>query len=167
MVKLRTFELKKVDIKRDFGLINNLSKNRGVCDYISRDFYGFIMEHLANRDDVIEPGGSYVVYKDGIDIGIIGSKLLSDDGILELWCAIKSDLRNKSYGSKLLWEITIYLIENIKGLEDIELKINKQNFPSIQVALNNGFVYRNEDKTNGLNIYRYFNNNDDSNTKTR
>ena len=39
-------------------------------------------------------------------------------------------------------------IENYNGLEDIELKINKQNFPSIQVAFNNGFVYRDEDKTN-------------------
>ena len=76
---------------------------------------------------------------------------------MELWCAIRKDLQNKSYGSKLLWEITIYLIENIKGLEDIELKINKQNFNRIRVATSNGYVYRKTDTTNEINTYRYFN----------
>lgn len=157
MIKLKTFELEKIDLTKHYNLINNLSKDTNICNYISKNFYNFVKKRIPLQDNIIEPGKAYVITKDNIDIGIIGSSELSSDGILELWCAIRKDLQNKSYGSKLLWEITIYLIENIKGLEDIELKINNQNFNSIHVATSNGYVYRTTNTTNEISTYRYFN----------
>ena len=157
MIKLKTFELEKIDLTKHYNLINNLSKDTNICNYISKNFYNFVKKRIPLQDNIIEPGKAYVITKDNIDIGIIGSSELSSDGILEVWCAIRKDLQNKSYGSKLLWEITIYLIENIKGLEDIELKINNQNFNSIHVATSNGYVYRTTNTTNEISTYRYFN----------
>ena len=52
--------------------------------------------------------------------------------------------------------MTPYLIENIKGLNDIELKIDKNNKASKKVALRNGYILDDEDKELGIDIYHYF-----------
>ena len=38
MIKLKTFELEKIDLTKHYNLINNLSKDTNICNYISKNF---------------------------------------------------------------------------------------------------------------------------------
>ena len=89
-------------------------------------------------------------------LGVVGTLDMSSTGVVEVWYSIDKDLRGKGYGEKVLAQVTPYLIENIKGLNDIELKINKNNKASKKVALRNGYILDDEDKELGIDIYHYF-----------
>ena len=99
---------------------------------------------------------SKVVNKDKKNIGVVGTLDMSSTGVVEVWYSIDKDLRGKGYGEKVLAQVTPYLIENIKGLNDIELKIDKNNKASKKVALRNGYILDDEDKELGIDIYHYF-----------
>ena len=55
-----------------------------------------------------------------------------------------------------LAKITPYLIEHVQGLNDIELKIDKNNKASKKVAERNGYLLEESDKDLGIDIYHYF-----------
>ena len=104
----------------------------------------------------MEIGKAYVVNKDKKNIGVVGTLDMSSTGVVEVWYSVDKDLRGKGYGEKVLAQVTPYLIENIKGLNDIELKIDKNNKASKKVALRNGYILDDEDKELGMDIYHYF-----------
>ncbi len=156
MIHLRTFNLEKIDEIKHYDLLMNLDRDAKVKGYISQNFLEWIEKQQSISDDKIELGKSYVIEKDNKYIGIVGSLNFSSTGILEVWYTIKKNLREKGYGEKILAEITPYLIENVQGLNDIELKIDKKNKASQKVALRNGYILEDEDKTNNMDIYHYF-----------
>lgn len=156
MIHLRTLNLEKIDEISHYSLIRSLSEDKLVCEYIAHDFGSFLEKQKSETDDKIETLKSYVIVKDNRYIGIVGSLKFSNAGILEVWYAIKKNLRGHGYGEKILAEITPYLIEHVDSLEDIELKIDKNNKASQKVALRNGYVKVAGDEVNGQDIYRYF-----------
>ena len=127
-----------------------------INKYISHNFISFLDKHEAKSDDKMEIGKAYVVNKDKKNIGVVGTLDMSSTGVVEVWYSVDKDLRGKGYGEKVLAQVTPYLIENIKGLNDIELKIDKNNKASKKVALRNGYILDDEDKELGMDIYHYF-----------
>ena len=156
MINLRTINLEKVDKIKHYNLIMKLNRDKGVNDYISHDFISFLDKYAAETDDKMEIGKCYVVNKDKKNIGVVGTLDMSSTGVVEVWYSIDKDLRGKGYGEKVLAQVTPYLIENIKGLNDIELRINKNNKASKKVAEKNGYDLYYEDKDFGIDIYHYF-----------
>ena len=133
-----------------------LNRDKNINKYISHNFISFLDKHEAKSDDKMEIGKAYVVNKDKKNIGVVGTLDMSITGVVEVWYSIDKDLRGKGYGEKVLAQVTPYLIENIKGLNDIELKIDKNNKASKKVALRNGYILDDEDKELGIDIYHYF-----------
>ena len=147
MIKLDTFYLEKLDIaEKHYGLIEGMSLDKKVKAYIDRDFFVWLGKHQAISDDKIEVGKMYAVIKDGREIGVVGSSGDLEDGILNVVCAIKKNVRDRGYGTKLLEEVTFYYLENIKGIKGIKLVIDQSNKASRGIAINNGFV-----KIDGVN----------------
>ncbi len=99
-----------------------LNRDKNINKYISNNFISFLDKHEAESDDKMEIGKAYVVNKDKKNIGVVGTLDMSSTGVVEVWYSIDKDLRGKGYGEKVLAQVTPYLIENIKGLNDIELK---------------------------------------------
>ena len=133
-----------------------LNRDKNINKYISHNFISFLDKHEAKSDDKMEIGKAYVVNKDKKNIGVVGTLDMSSTGVVEVWYSVDKDLRGKGYGEKVLAQVTPYLIENIKGLNDIELKIDKNNKASKKVALRNGYILDDEDKELGIDIYHYF-----------
>lgn len=156
MIHLRTLNLEKVSEIEHYDLIRNLERDSKVQQYISKDLPRWLSKHQAESEDKIEIGKSYVIEKDNHYIGIVGSLSFSNEGILEVWYAIKKNFREKGYGEKVLAEITPYLIEHVQGLNDIELKIDKNNKASKKVAERNGYLLEESDKDLEIDIYHYF-----------
>lgn len=156
MIHLRTLNLEKVSEIEHYDLIRNLERDSKVQQYISKDLSRWLSKHQAESEDKIEIGKSYVIEKDNHYIGIVGSLSFSNEGILEVWYAIKKNFREKGYGEKILAEITPYLIEHVQGLNDIELKIDKNNKASKKVAERNGYLLEESDKDLEIDIYHYF-----------
>ncbi|MDD5826570.1 MAG: GNAT family N-acetyltransferase [Bacilli bacterium] len=156
MIHLRTLNLEKVSEIEHYDLIKNLERDSKVQQYISKNLSRWLSKHQAESEDKIEIGKSYVIEKDNHYIGIVGSLSFSNEGILEVWYAIKKNFREKGYGEKILAEITPYLIEHVQGLNDIELKIDKNNKVSKKIAERNGYLLEESDKDLGIDIYHYF-----------
>lgn len=156
MIKLRNFNLEKIDKIKHYSLLMKLNRDKNINKYISHNFISFLDKHEAKSDDKMEIGKAYVVNKDKKNIGVVGTLDMSSTGVVEVWYSIDKDLREKGYGEKVLAQVTPYLIENIKGLNDIELKIDKNNKASKKVALRNGYILDDEDKELGIDIYHYF-----------
>lgn len=155
MIRLRTFNLEKIDKIKHYDLLMKLSRDESVQEYISHNFIRFI-DKYQSEDEKIAPNKSYVVKKDKQNIGVVGTLNLSSVGELEIWYAIDKDLRGEGYGEKVLAEVTPYLIENVSNLEDIELRIKKKNLASKKIAENNGYILEYDD--NDTDIYHYFGN---------
>lgn len=156
MIKLRNFNLEKIDKIKHYSLLMKLNRDKNINKYISHNFISFLDKHEAKSDDKMEIGKAYVVNKDKKNIGVVGTLDMSSTGVVEVWYIVDKDLRGKGYGEKVLAQVTPYLIENIKGLNDIELKIDKNNKASKKVALRNGYILDDEDKELGIDIYHYF-----------
>lgn len=155
MIKLRTFNLEKIDMIKHYGLLMKLNRDEAIQEYISHNFVRFVDKYQV-EDEKIAPNKAYVVKKAKQNIGVVGTLNLSSVGKLEIWYAIDKDLRGEGYGEKVLAEITPYLIENVSDLEDIELKIKKKNLASKKIAENNGYILA--DENNDTDIYHYFGN---------
>lgn len=156
MIKLRNLNLEKIDKIKHYSLLMKLNRDKKVNDYISHNFISFLDKHQAETDDKMEIGKSYVVNKDKRNIGVVGTLNMSSIGVVEVWYSVDKDLRGKGYGEKILAQVTPYLIENIKGLNDIELRIDRNNKASKKVAERNGYILDYEDKELGIDIYHYF-----------
>ena len=153
-MQFKNFQLTEFSFKNmeHYRLINRLEKEQGVS-YISPNLSSFVDESV--HSDKLLPGNTYVISNNDDDlIGLFGLKDLDKYGNLELWTILSSYYRGKHYASKTLGAIAPYLVENIEGLNDIKLVINKNNKNSINVALSNGF---HEVDSDGMNkTYYYF-----------
>lgn len=143
---LRMYETSHLQMVKKF-------KQYSDIDYISKCYENFISE--PKSDDIFEPGRTYIVHYKNNNIGMIGTKEIDCNGIIELWYIIDKYYRGKGYGSKTLGLITQYLIEYVQGVSDVKLLIDKENDKSIKCALNNG--YNNVGEMDNKLIYRYFN----------
>ena len=135
-----------------FKLIKQLENAEGI-KYISRDLSNFVKE--SKHSEKIIPGNTYVIENNERDlIGLLGFMELDRGGNLEIWEILKPYYRGKHYASMTLGQMVPYMIENVDGLNDIKLVIQKNNYSSKRVAVSNGF---NEVETvDDKKIYYYF-----------
>jgi RimJ/RimL family protein N-acetyltransferase len=155
MIKLETLYLEKLEINgKHYGLVESMSLDKKIKMYIARDFLVWLEQHQAILDNEIEVGKMYAVIKDGREIGIVGSTGNMEDGILNVIYAIKKDARDRGNGYKLLKEITTYYLNNIDGIKDIKLVIDKSNKASYKLAEKEGYVKYKENES-GLEEWYY------------
>lgn len=154
MIHLRTINLEKIDEIKHCCLLMPLDRDDKVRAFISRNFMEWIQKQRSVSDEKIELGKSYVVEKDNRYVGVVGSLSLDRNGFLEVWYVVKNDSRGRGYGDAILSEITPYLIENIDGVNNIKLKIDKNNKPSIKLALKNGYYLY--ERGDDVDTYLYF-----------
>jgi len=140
MINLGEFNLEKITYKKHGDLIKKLANDFNVYNYINKNFESFLDKHKSVSDEVFETDKVYVIVKDGIDIGFLGSSGLVGSYV-EPWCAISSEFRNNGYATKILEEFIWYLINNKEIIEvnGIKLEIHKNNKASIKTAVKNGF----------------------------
>lgn len=155
MINFRRFNLEKYNKNKHYVLMKNLSRDSGVYKFISKRFEDWVGEMEGNKIDNFIINYPYVVVKENKYVGMVGAINMSNDGIIDLWCAIDRNERNKGYAHDILGEMTIYLIESFS---DIRLKVDKQNDFSRRSVLSNGYVLdeyeSNKDKV--YDIYYYF-----------
>lgn len=78
---------------------------------------------------------AYVVYDNDELIGYIKVQSTYINSLVKLQYYIDSSKRKEGYGFKLLTESTEFLFNEFKELKEIELDIDKYNYPSINLAL--------------------------------
>ena len=64
MIKLRNFNLEKIDKIKHYSLLMKLNRDKNINKYISHNFISFLDKHEAKSDDKMEIGKAYVVNKD-------------------------------------------------------------------------------------------------------
>lgn len=130
--KLETLTLHIVDKKNknDFEFTKKM-----VFDESIKRWYTSIGNGL-----LVNPNNEFFNYsflvKDGDEyIGIIGiGNYNSEEKCVYLRSAVDKDKRGKSYGKKILSEITEYIFSNYNNVESIRLKIDKENIASLATA---------------------------------
>lgn len=156
-IKLRKLSLEAINlVNKDHRIALNRASGFDGVRYVSSNIMNLVKE--PTREDIVEPGGTYILKHGEDEIGILGTKELDVTGVMELWSIINPSERNKGYATKTLEEITPYLIENIQGLNDIKLVINKSNYSSKKTAINAGYkkMPENPEIISNENEYRYF-----------
>lgn len=151
-IKLRTFSLEGIslDDSNHLKLIRKNQDDYHTKKYISKDLMRFV---IPPTEDDFQLGATYVVKEEDDMIGFVGTKYMDNQGIVELWCNISKDKRNLNYGSRILAQVTLYMIEVVRGLEDVRLVIDKGNYASKHVALENGFILNNENSQHSEYLY--------------
>ena len=152
-IKLRHLELENLDMNNQehYLLVKRSSRDESSMKFVSKNMERFVEEPSK---DTFEDGKTYIVKDHDKIVGFVGSKKMRSNGILELWCSIDKNERSNGYATKTLEEVTPYLIENVDGLEDIELKINKYNHASKRTAEKAG--YNLYETCDDIIDYRYF-----------
>ncbi len=153
-MQFKKFTLTEFSFKNSehYKLIKQLEKAEGI-NYVSKELSNFVKE--SKHSEKIIPGNTYVIENNDKDlVGLLGFMDLDRCGNLEIWTIINPYYRGKHYASMTLGTIVPYMIENVDGLNDIKLVIQKNNENSKRVAISNGFneVERIDDK----DIYYYF-----------
>ena len=154
MLKFRRFNLELYDKNKHYVLMKNLSRDKGVYKFISKRFEEWL-EEMPRDNGGFMIDCPYVVVRENKYIGMIGSMNKSKDGIIDLWCAIDKNERNKGNAGDILGEMTIYLIDSFK---DIRLRVDKNNEYSKRSVISNGYVLDKEESNSDKNydIYYYF-----------
>lgn len=153
-MQFKKFTLTEFSFKNSehYKLIKQLEKVEGI-NYVSKELSNFVKE--SKHSEKIIPGNTYVIENNDNDlVGLLGFMDLDRCGNLEIWTIINPYYRGKHYASMTLGTIVPYMIENVDGLNDIKLVIQKNNENSKRVAISNGFneVERIDDK----DVYYYF-----------
>lgn len=154
MIKLRNFQIEPLNMENieHYKLVSKLQDDKKTNDYISKNLINWIKEPEGEKFLL---GKTYVIEKDNLSIGLFGTISLQRNGNLEMWYDLLPCERGQGNGSHFVGEITPYLIEKVHGLEDVELKINKNNIASNKVAINNGYILNHSELD--TNVYYYFN----------
>lgn len=154
MIQFRRFNLEAYDKNKHYVLVKKMERDKSVQEFISHRFSHWLDTMPKAKDD-FQINRPYVIEKDNHYIGILGTLDMTNDGIIEFWCAIDKEERGKGYGDGILGEMTLYLVEEFK---DVRLKIKKWNKTSKNRAVGNGYVLdeyeSSKDKEN--DIYYYF-----------
>ncbi len=96
-------------------------------------------------------GKGYFVSFDSSIIGYLhmGKKNENDDVYLRY--TIRENVRKLGYGTKLLDEVTNYLCLNYRDINNIFLKIDRDNIGSLKVAKNAGYTWSESEYYNRRN----------------
>lgn len=127
--KLETLTLHTVDKKNknDFEFTKKM-----LFDESIKRWFTSIGNGLLNNPNYEFFNHSFLVKNNDEYIGIIGiGNYNSNEKCVYLRSAVDKDKRGKSYGKKILYEITEYIFSNYDNVESIRLKIDKENLASL------------------------------------
>ena len=138
-IKLENFMLEefKDDNKDFFNIVKEFDMDDQINKYIisTEDSYSDIVHYYNSySDDSIYNSIYLVKLLDGQIIGSIELDGMSDDLYIN-YCILKK-FRNNGYCTRLLREITLYLLKDVKK---ISLLIKDDNDKSKKLALKNGY----------------------------
>ena len=160
MIKLRNLYLEKFNSLNNehYTLAKTLHNDNSVRNYISKDFISFIEKMSSSiGDEKYEILTPYVV-RDNSErlLGILGSQKEYKDNVVDLWYALDPSYRNKGFGSKVLSQMTQYLIK--EKYDDVMLLIDNKNIRSINLAVSEGYneIGKKSDGLNKILVYQYF-----------
>lgn len=154
MIEFRRFNLELYDKNKHYVLMKNLSRDEGVYRFISKRFEDWLEEMPKDKRGFMIDC-PYVVVKENKYVGMFGALDRTKDGIIDLWCAIDKNERNKGYAGGILGEMTLYLIESFS---DVRLRVDKSNEYSKRSVVSNGYVLDDieSSKDKDYDIYYYF-----------
>lgn len=116
-------------------------------------FRGYVTKKIDERlreTEITPKGGlqfnsSYLVkYKDEF-VGYIRLEELDWAGNLNIQCAVSPEFRNQKLGSKILEEISNFILDNIKEVKKLRGIIERSNYASKAMASKVGFVEESRD----------------------
>ena len=155
MIRLRTEELEPLKFYsvEHNTLVKKLENDILVLTYLSENLKAMLSQPKNEKE--FEDGKTYVVNHEGNKLGVVITSKIDEKGIIDLYIALLQVYRNKGFGSKTLVQMTQFLTEEIKKVDDVRLNINKLNTKANKIAVDNGFIKT--DETNNNYVYRYFN----------
>lgn len=125
--------------KRKYRFIKEVSQDPLINQFVSPS----IKEYLEKSEKIedLSIGHTYIIGDGRKLVGLIKLASLNNEGILNLYYATHPYYRRNAnhYGSKILKETSKYLLENMKDINKIELRIKKINKGSIKCAEKAGF----------------------------
>lgn len=116
-------------------------------------FRGYVTKKIDERlrETEITPGAglqfnsSYLIkYKDEF-VGYIRLEELDWAGNLNIQCAVSPEFRNQKLGSKILDEISNYILDNMEEVKKLRGIIERSNYASKAMANKVGFVEESRD----------------------
>lgn len=159
MIIIGDFCLEKLDINsKHSALISGMAEDKKIKDYIDNKFKDWLSKYESDSEEKIEPCKMYVIreIETAREIGVVGSTSF-EDGILNVVYAIKRNVRGRGYGFRVLEEITMYYLENIKGIKSIKLEIHESNKASRGCANRISYVKSEDSNEKGLEEWYYYN----------
>lgn len=108
-------------------------------DILNR-FQGFLSKLNNKSSEDIFDKGFFVKNEDEL-IGYVDfGAYHEDDKSVYIREAIASDKRGKSYGKRILTEVTDYIFKTYPFIESVKARIASDNFASMSMAWNCGFI---------------------------
>lgn len=125
--------------KRKFRFIKEVKEDPLINQFISNhiDIY---LEGSKNSTN-LKVGPAYIIGDERKLVGLIRLANLDLDGTLNLHYAVHPDYRRQHYGTKILAEVSKYLLINVQDVKMIELYIKEINTGSLKCAANAGFSF--------------------------
>lgn len=132
-IKLNSLQLitYKEDKKKHFRFVKEMKNDPLMCHFVTDKPDEYLMN---TKDDSDTIGSTYLVAKEKDLIGYVRFAELDKEGTLDLHYAVHPDQRRKGYGTKILIEVSDYLLKNINEVNMIQLNINNINSGSIKCA---------------------------------
>lgn len=139
-IKLKSLVITNYDDydKRKIRFVKDMKDDQLVGNYVTKSIDNILNKSI--NDNKIMIGSGYIVCDGRKLVGYVRPAELLDINTLELHYAVHPDYRRQGYGSKILVEVSDYLLKHIKDINNIKLYINSENRGSIKCAKKAGFL---------------------------
>lgn len=122
-----------------------LDNDESFRGYVTKKIDERLKESQNSLEGGLQFNSSYLIkYKDEF-VGYIRLESLDWAGNLNIQCAVSPEFRNQKLGSKILEEISNYILENMEEVKKLRGVIEKNNYASKAMATKVGFIEENRD----------------------
>ena len=131
--------------KRKIRFIKDIKEDQLVGRYVSNTMDEWLED--SRGLDKLLVGPAYIISDKRKLVGFIRMASLNKNGEVDLHYGVHPDFRKQGYGSKILLEVSNYLLKNTEYVKRIKLDIKEENKGSILCAENANFTLYNMIKT--------------------
>ncbi len=143
-------------IKRELNtltLVNFDKENKAHLEFLKKlvhdesikKWFTGISSGLINNPNNEFFGHSFFVEDNNELIGYINIGNINNENSVYLRAAVDKDKRGNNYGKTILSETTDYIFDNFNEVENIMLKIDKENKASLMTADSCGYLWLRDD----------------------
>ena len=131
-IKLRSLSLTNFNVsdKKKFNFVREINYDEEICKYVTENIVKLFLP--TERQDKLTIGPAYIIEDKDECVGFIYFPE-KDEDTLVLNYGVHPDYRNKKYGTKILDEVSNYVLDKTR-VNNIELNINGCNRGSIKCA---------------------------------